>query len=176
MRTLSKSEKNQQFVLVGRRVETLDSLDKVFGRAKYTADIIPEDALHLKVLRSRIPHGRIMRMIIPQRPRKVRAFITAKDIPGVNSSSCIIPDRPLLAHGKVRCVADILGVAAAEDIDAAADFINSIDVKYEPLPVSSSPFEAMKPGAVMIHDKGNIVRHLRLENVTLRRVFGNQMQ
>jgi CO/xanthine dehydrogenase Mo-binding subunit len=152
----------ESFVLVGKRVERLDSLDMVLGKSKYAADMIPEDALRLKVLRSSIPHAVIKAMRVPRRTPKIKAFITANDIPGINVSSCIIPDRPLLAKDKVRCMADVLGVAAAEDIDAASNFIESIQVQYEPLPILTNPFESMKNDAVKIHEDGNVARYLKL--------------
>ena len=156
---------------MGKRVERLDALDKVLGKSKYAADTIPEDALHLKVLRSRLPHAIIKRLRVPRRPPAVKAFITANDIPGINVSSCIIPDRPLIAEDKVRCTADILGVAAAEDEDTAADFLESIEVEYEPLPILTSPFESMKNDFVRIHDSGNIARHVKLRKGDLEEGF-----
>ena len=162
MNPLTELAKAEQFLVVGRRIERLDSLAKVLGKAKYAADSIPENALHLKVLRPRMPHAIVKAIRPPKPPRAVKAFITAKDVPGINVSSCIIPDRPLFAQDKVRCVADILAVAAAEDPDAARDFVNSVEVAYEPLPVLTSPLESMKSDAVRIHEGGNIARHLRL--------------
>jgi CO/xanthine dehydrogenase Mo-binding subunit len=168
---LAELREPESFIVVGKRAQRLDSLDMVLGNSKYAADMIPEDALRLKVLRSSVPHAIIKRVCVPRRTRKVKAFITAKDIPGINVSSCIIPDRPLLAKDKVRCTADILGVAAAEDIDAATDFIDSIKVQYEALPVLTTPFESMKSGAVKIHEDGNIARYLRLRKGDVERGF-----
>lgn len=156
---------------MGKSVERLDSLDMVLGKSMYTADRIPDDALHLKVLRSSLPHAIIRQVRVPRRTPKVKAFITAKDIPGINVSSCIIPDRPLLAKDKVRCMADILGVAAAEDIDAASNFVESIQVQYEPLPILTNPFESMRTDTVKIHEDGNIARYLKLRKGDVKRGF-----
>lgn len=161
----------ESFLIVGKRTERLDSLDVVLGKSRYAADIIPEHALRLKVLRSSMSHAIIKRVCVPRRAPKIKAFITAKDIPGINVSSCIIPDRPLLAKDKVRCRADILGVAAAEDIDAATNFIDSIKVQYEELPILTNPFSSMKNETVKIHDDGNIARHLKLRKGDVERGF-----
>jgi CO/xanthine dehydrogenase Mo-binding subunit len=168
---LAELREPESFVVVGKRVQRLDSLDMVLGNSKYAADRIPEDALHLKVLRSSMSHAIIKRVCVPRRTPKVKAFITAKDIPGINVSSCIIPDRPLLAKDKVRCIADVLGVAAAEDIDAASDFVESIQVKYEPLPILTDPFESMRNDAVKIHEDGNIARYVKLGKGDVERGF-----
>ena len=161
----------ESFVVVGKRVQRLDSLDMVLGNSKYAADMIPEDALRLKVLRSSMPHAIIKKVHVPKRTRRIKAFVTAKGIPGINVSSCIIPDRPLLAKDKVRCMADILGVAAAEDIDAATDFIDSIEVQYEALPILTNPFESMKNDTVKIHEDGNVARYLKLRKGDVERGF-----
>jgi len=168
---LAEFAEADKFFVVGKRTERLDSLVKVLGEAKYAADDVPEDALHLKVLRSQVPHA-IVTAVRAQRPRgAVKAFITAKDIPGINVSSCIIQDRPLMAQDRVRCVADIIGVAAAENSDAAIDFLKSVEVRYEPLPVLESPFESLKDGSVKIHESGNIARHLQLRKGDVQRGF-----
>jgi len=168
---LAQLRKAESYVVVGKSVERLDSLDMVLGKSMYAADKIPDDALHLKVLRSSMPHALIRQVRVPRRTPKVKAFITAKDIPGINVSSCIIPDRPLLAKDKVRCIADVLGVAAAEDIDAASNFVESIQVQYEPLPILTNPFESMGNNTVKIHEDGNIARYLKLRKGDVERGF-----
>jgi len=168
---LAEFAEADKFFVVGKRTERLDSLAKVLGEAKYAADDVPENALHLKVLRSRVPHA-IVRAVRAPRPRgAVKAFITAKDIPGINVSSCVIQDRPLMAQDRVRCVADIIAVAAAEDSDAAIDFLKSVQVTYEALPVLGSPFESLKDGSAKIHESGNIARHLQLRKGDVQRGF-----
>lgn len=161
----------ERFFVVGKRVERLDSLAKTLGKASYAADAIPENALHLKVLRSRIPHAIVKGLRAPRRPRAVKAFVTAKDIPGINVSSCVVPDRPLMAQNRVRCMADILGVAAADDPDAAAEYVESVEIEYEPLPLLTSPFESLKSDNIKIHDSGNIARHLHLRKGDIERGF-----
>jgi len=168
---LAELAEAEKFLVVGKKAERLDSLAKVLGKAKYAADSIPQNALHLKVLRSRVPHAILKGLVAPKRRRAVKAFITAKDIPGINVSSCIIPDRPLIAQDRVRSVADILAVAVAEDPDVAADFLESVQVKYESLPVLYSPFESMKSGSAKIHDSGNVARHLQLRKGNVERGF-----
>jgi len=171
VRQLAEFAEADKFFVVGKRTERLDSLAKVLGKAKYAADDIPENALHLKVLRSRVPHAIVVGVQAPRPRRAVKAFITAKDIPGINVSSCIIQDRPLMAQDRVRSVADIIGVAAAEDSDAATDFLKSVQVRYGRLPVLESPFESLRDGSVKIHESGNIARHLQLRKGDVQRGF-----
>jgi CO/xanthine dehydrogenase Mo-binding subunit len=171
VKQLAELAEPEKFFVVGKKSERLDSLAKVLGKAKYAADSVPHNALHLKVLRSRVPHAILKGLVAPKRRRAIKAFITAKDVPGINVSSCIIPDRPLIAQDRARSTADILAVVAAEDPDVAADFLESVQVKYEPLPVLDSPFESMKSGSVKIHDSGNVARHLQLRKGNVERGF-----
>ena len=134
--------------MVGKAVERLDSLGKVLGHSIYTADMIPDNALHMKLVRSSHPHAIIKSLNVSKAAhrRGVRAVITARDVPGTNVSSCIIPDRPLLAHGKVRCVGDIVAAVVADNGEIAETAAKLVKVEYDPLPVITSPLISMDPG------------------------------
>ena len=60
--------------------------------------------------------------------------------------------RPPLAVGKVRFVGEAVAAVAAVDRYTAEDAAALIDVEYEPLPVVTDPFEALKPGAATVHE------------------------
>ena len=49
-----------EYALVGKRVPRTDSIEKVRGEAKFTADLSLPGMLHGKVLRSPHPHARIL--------------------------------------------------------------------------------------------------------------------
>ena len=57
-----------------------------------------------------------------------------------------------LAVDKVRFAGEAVAAVAAVDRYTAEDAAELIDVEYEPLPVLTDPFEAMKPGAPKVHD------------------------
>jgi CO/xanthine dehydrogenase Mo-binding subunit len=97
--------------------------------------------------------------------------ITARDIPGANSSACIIPDRPLLAFDKVRSEGDIVAAVVADNLQIAESAAKLVKVEYKPLPTITSPLDSMKPHTVKIHEKGNIVRHLKLRKGSLEEGF-----
>jgi carbon-monoxide dehydrogenase large subunit len=72
---------------------------------------------------------------------------------------------PLLASDKVCYVGQAVAVLIAEDIYTAADALDQIVVDYEILPALTDPYEALEPGAMIIHpDQGS--------NVSLRTVNG----
>jgi CO/xanthine dehydrogenase Mo-binding subunit len=150
--------------LIGKRIQRLDALDKVLGLPLYTSDIVPKDALRVKVVRSTVPHALIKRIDIqPAREMPgVLAVLTAQDIPGINEAYALLPDRPLLASKKVRCHGEAIAVVAAGDLETAEEAADRISVEYERLPVVTSPIEAMKSDSVLVHDKGNVAKYLRV--------------
>src|SRR5689334_5258291 len=48
--------------VVGSRVPRVDALEKVTGRARYTADVRRPGMLYASILRSTVPHGRVTRL------------------------------------------------------------------------------------------------------------------
>ena len=48
------------YKVVGRSVPRIEGTEKVTGQTRYAADIISRDALWAKMLRSPLPHARIV--------------------------------------------------------------------------------------------------------------------
>jgi CO/xanthine dehydrogenase Mo-binding subunit len=57
----------------------------------------------------------------------------------------------------VRCIGDPIALVAAETREAAQQAAESIVVVYEDLPAVFDPEEALRPGAPLIHEKGNLL-------------------
>jgi CO/xanthine dehydrogenase Mo-binding subunit len=117
--------------------------------------------LYAKVTRSQHPHA-LIKSINTARAETlpgVVAVLTHKDVPGLNGFGILIPDQPVLCSDKVRYLGDAVAVVAAETLEAAEKAARLVEVEYSPLPVVSDPFEAMKPNAPKVHEKGNILRH-----------------
>ncbi len=153
-----------QMLLVGKNVERLDVLDKVLGKPIYTMDVVPENALFVKVVRSTHAHARLNRIDTSKARRYpgVVEVIIAKDIPGINESTALLPDKPLLANGKVRFVGEPIAAVASHDPAIADEAVDLVEVEYEPLPAVFSPIKALESQAPQIHDKGNIAKHVKL--------------
>jgi CO/xanthine dehydrogenase Mo-binding subunit len=154
--------KEAEYSSVGKRVPKYDSVEKVTGKAEFLNDIKVRGMLYGKILRSRYPHARILRVDTSkaQRLPGVYSVITAKETPMVKIG--YMKDNPPLKHDKVRSVRDEIAAVAASDIETAQRAIEAIDVKYEELPAVFDPLEAMKPSAPIIHEEngegGNIAR------------------
>jgi putative selenate reductase molybdopterin-binding subunit len=81
----------------------------------------------------------------------VQAIITAQDIPDILWGRLMM-DMPVLARGKVRFLGEPIAAIAADDPDVAEAAALAVEIEYEELPATFDPREAMKPGAVRIHD------------------------
>jgi CO/xanthine dehydrogenase Mo-binding subunit len=170
LQSLAKSE---QLLIVGKSIERLDSLDKVLGKPIYTMDIVPENALYLKVVRSKHAHALIRKLNISQALKYpgVAAVVTAKDIPGINESTALLPDKPLLASDRVRFVGEPIAAVASYDPAIAEEAVDLVEVDYEPLPRIFSPDDALKPDAQKIHPRGNIAKHMKLRKGNIEEGF-----
>src|SRR3972149_1906145 len=92
---------------IGKRTPRVDARAKALGEAKFAVDISLPGMLHGKVLRSKRPHARILRIDTnkAKRLRGVRAVITSEDVPSIRYGSLIM-DMEMFARGKVRYIGE----------------------------------------------------------------------
>ncbi len=164
-RRSDRSDKSGKFETVGVSVPRVDAVDKVTGRAIYTADIALPNMVYARILGSPIAHG-IIKSIDTSRARAlpgVLDVLTGDDVPdtmyGVSPARY---DEYVLAKDKVRHHGDEVAAVAAIDEKTAEQAIALIDVEYEELPVVLDPMEAMDDGAPLLHEryKGNVNTHV----------------
>ena len=139
--------------VVGRSLPRVDAPGRVSGTAVYAADFALPGMLHGKVLRSTVPHARLVR-IDTARARAlpgVRAVITAADVPDVRYGGAL-KDETVFATDRVRYVGQPLAAVAASTLEAAEAAVAAIDVAYEPLPPVLDLVAALAPGAPLIHE------------------------
>jgi 4-hydroxybenzoyl-CoA reductase subunit alpha len=141
--------------VVGTRVPMLDAAQKVKGAALFTDDLVLSGMLYGKVLRSPVPHARILH-IDTSRAEKlpgVKGVVTGRDIP--DRMYGIVPkakDEHALARNKVRYIGDDVAAVCAIDPEIAEEALELITVDYEKLPAVFDPLEARKEGAPLIHE------------------------
>ena len=165
------SEGDQTYSVVGKSVPQLDNVAKATGRAKYTADLKIFGMLFAKVLRSPLPHARILNIDTSKAERLpgVKAVICHKNVPRVVYNSYFrepideerLPADEYIFDTKVRYIGDKVAAVAATDLDIAEEALGLIQVEYEELPFVIDPIEAMKPDAPRIHEvENNLVREV----------------
>lgn len=144
---------------INRAMPRVDAYEKVTGRAKYAADLFPDNLLYGKVLRSAHPHARILSIDTSgaESLPGVKCVLTAKDVPGANLWNSF----RFITGDKVRYVGDGVAVVAAETEEIAAEALKRIRVEYEPLPGVFSIEEALAEGAPLVHEEapGNLIPH-----------------
>jgi len=149
-----------RFHTVGKRVPKLDAMDKATGRSQYIQDVKVPGMLYGKILYSKYPHAKIVR-IDTSRAKKlpgVRAVLTGYDIPEIKLG--VYKDNRPLKAGKVRSYRDEVAAVAAIDRDIAEEALSLIEVTYEALPGVFDPLAAMREDAPLIHveHKTNILK------------------
>ena len=143
---------------IGKDVPRLEDPKLLAGRATYTDDVKLPGMLHAAVLRSPHPHA-VIKRIDTSRARTlpgVFAVLTGEDAAEMTNPLPAFCAEPVvqyaLAVGKVRFVGEAVAAVAAVDRYTAEDAAALIEVEYEPLPVVTDPFEALKPGAATVHE------------------------
>ena len=150
---------------VGVSIPRVDAVDKVTGRAQYTADIHLPNMIHGKILGSAIAHGIVKRVDVSKARvlPGVIAVLTGANVPdttyGVSPARY---DEHVLAKEKVRHVGDPVAAVAAIDERTAELALRLVDVEYEELPAVFDPASAIADGAPLLHEryKRNINTHV----------------
>ena len=140
---------------MGRRVPSVDGIGKVTGRTVFGADLAPDRALRLRVVRSPHPHARFTIgdcTALHARYPGLTRILTAADVPGINGFGIYpdIKDQPVLAPGIARYRGE--AVAALVGDDATLDRLTDdrLPIEWEPLPALRDPREATAPGAARV--------------------------
>ena len=158
----------------GVRVSRREDLRLVTGAGKYASDWSLPGQIHAHFLRSDRAHATIVSINTEpalKHPGVVRVFtgddavaagyikpMTMLTFKGKDGMQIRLPERPVLAHGRVRCIGDALAMVVAETALIAQDAAELIEVEYEELPVVIDPEDALAPGAPQLHDNvpGNL--------------------
>ncbi len=139
--------------VVGHSLPRMDAPGKVTGTAIYAADFALPGMLHGKVLRSREPHARLVRIEVGRAAGLpgVRAVITAADVADVRYGGSV-KDEEVFARERIRFAGQPLAAVAATSPEAAAAALAAIEIVVEPLPAILDVAAALAPGAPLVHE------------------------
>ena len=156
---------NQEFDVIGTRPIRPDGLDKVTGRARYSADIHLSGMLHGKLLRSPHAHARIRSIDCSKALELpgVKAVITADDMPEVSAEFTDQAEgamvnygfygRNVIAREKALYKGHVVAAVAATDPSVAEQALDLIEVDYEILQPVLNAEDAMKDDAPILHER-----------------------
>jgi len=157
--------------VVGKRVPMHDGVAKARGTAQFTDDLVFPGMLYGKILRSPLPHARILHIDTAKAKKLsgVKGVVTGQDIP--DRQYGIVPkarDEYALAKGKVRYIGDDVAAVCAVDLEVAEEALSLIKVEYEELPAVFDPLDSIKEGAPVIHEGVN-----NNTSMSIRKEFGD---
>jgi CO/xanthine dehydrogenase Mo-binding subunit len=157
---------------VGRPLPLDEALAKVTGEIRFLADGAWEEALHLKLILSDIPHGRVVE--IDTREAEIPGLVNVyswQNTPRTkfNSQKWFVGQKGIedqqIFPETVRFVGDPVAAVAAGDRRTANEAAGKIKIRYEPLPFVLDPEEALHnkvlihspaPAAVLSFESGNL--------------------
>ena len=114
-------------------VPLIDGIDKVTGKARYTADLDHADALVGRIFRSPVSHADIVRLDV-SRARAldgVVAVVTGDDCPHTYGVLPIAMNEYPLARGRVRYRGEPVAAVAAIDAETAERALALIDFEVQ---------------------------------------------
>jgi len=147
-----------------RGVPLIDGIDKVTGRARYTADLDHAGALVGRIFRSPVSHGDIVRLDVSKARALdgVIAVITGEDCPHSYGVLPIAMNEYPLARSRVRYRGEPVAAVAAVDAATAQRALELIEFHVRELPAYYTSEDARAPGAALLHDDkpGNLEREV----------------
>jgi 4-hydroxybenzoyl-CoA reductase subunit alpha len=155
-----------------RGVPLIDGVEKVTGRATYTADLDHADALVGRIFRSPVSHGEIIRLDVANARALdgVFALLTGEDCPHTYGVLPVAMNEYPLARGRVRYRGEPVAAVAAVDVATAQRALDLIEFEVRELPAYYTSTEARAAGAMLLHENkpGNLERevHHAFGNVT----------
>ncbi|MFH1864365.1 MAG: xanthine dehydrogenase family protein molybdopterin-binding subunit [Candidatus Eisenbacteria bacterium] len=146
---------------VGAPARRVDGDDKVTGRAVYLDDMRVPGVLHAALVFPGCAHAELLGVDASAATSLpgVRSVVTASDIPGENQIGVVTPDQPLLPFDKIRYEGDAVAIVVADSVAAAREAACAVKVEFRELPGVFDAVLAMKPGAPLVHDGGNVFLH-----------------
>jgi aerobic carbon-monoxide dehydrogenase large subunit len=146
----------------------LEDFRLITGSGRYAADWNAAGQLHGCFVRADRAHAHIVSVNAARALAHpgVKAVYTGEDalragytraphaltFPGLNGMKARAPERPVLAHGKVRFVGEALALVVAESAATAQDAAELIEVEYRDLPSVTDPERALAEGAPLLHE------------------------
>jgi 4-hydroxybenzoyl-CoA reductase alpha subunit len=154
--------------VIGHARRRVDGRAKVTGQTRFADDIDLPRMLAGKLLRSSVPHARIVRIETSKAEAcpGVHLVLTGKTFPIPYGVLPVSHDEHALCPDKVRFVGDPVAAVIAADEATASAALSLIDVEYEMLRTLASPDDSLTHPEPRIHDygdEGNIHKRVALQ-------------
>jgi 4-hydroxybenzoyl-CoA reductase subunit alpha len=143
--------------VIGKSRRRVDARAKVTGQTRFADDVVLPRMVHCKLLRSTLPHARIVRIDLSRALAHpgVLLALTGADFPTPYGILPVSQDEHALAVERVRFVGDPVAAIVARDELTAFEALDLVDVEYEPLATIAEPEQGLDPSSPAIHDYGD---------------------
>ncbi|MCI8836352.1 MAG: selenium-dependent xanthine dehydrogenase [Ruminococcus sp.] len=162
---------------LGERVHRVDAREKTLGYGEYVDDMEADGMIYAGAVRSQYPRARVLSIDTEAAKNLagVIAVYTAKDIPGSVKVGHLVHDwDTMIPEGEcTRYLGDAIAIVAAETPEILEKAKKLVRVSYEELPFVSSPYEAMKEDAPLVHEKGNLLAHKHVARGNAKEAIAN---
>src|SRR5712692_11319877 len=147
---------------VGKKLKRKEDPRLIQGISHYTDDLKLAGMIYCAFTRSPHAHAeiKVIRTDAARALPGVVAVFTAADTSGVGAVPCAVqmpdlkvPKHPVLATERVRYVGEPVAVVVAEDLYAARDAAELVEVDYEPLPVVTNMEKALGNETSYVHEE-----------------------
>jgi CO/xanthine dehydrogenase Mo-binding subunit len=149
---------------IGESAMRPDAAPKARGSFAYASDLHIDGMLYGQTIRGTVAHARIPRIDLSAATAVsgVHAALTAADLPTAERFGLMRADQPVLAGERVRYVGEPLALIAAETPEQARRAAAAVTVEYESLEPVFDPVAALRPGAPIVHEAGNVIDQILL--------------
>lgn len=172
---------HKEYHAINKSVRKKDSMQLLLGKSVYTEDIVPKDALVVKLLRS--PHANAIVETIQTNTAKLVPGVvdvyTWEDVPNnrfTNAGQTYPEPSPydrLIIDRHVRFVGDVVAIVAAENEKAAQKALKLIKVTYQVLePVLD--FRTAKDNATLVHPEDNWIAPIEVGGSNKRNLVASE--
>src|ERR1022692_469116 len=148
-------------------IPLIDGIDKVTGKARYTADLDHADALVGRIFRNPVSHADIIRLDVSKARALdgVVAVVTGDDCTHTYGVLPIAMNEYPLARGRVRYRGEPIAAVAAVDAETAERALDLIELELRELPAYYTSEDSRGSGAMLLHDNkaGNLEREVHHE-------------
>lgn len=150
---------------MNEHAKRIDAAEKVNGTGIFADDIRIEGMLYAKPVYSKYPRARINRVDVSKaeaHPDCVKV-LTKKDVPCNKIGHIKLDWDVMMGEGDItRYVGNVIAVIATENKEKMDEIAALVEVDYTELEPITSPYDALKGDAPLLHPDGNIMSRANL--------------
>lgn len=153
----------------------IDAHEKTTGAARFIGDVVMEQMLYARVLRSPYSHARFVHLDVDRALEQsgVVRVVTAADIPGENGFSEYSRREPVLTPvgDTVRMVGAPIALVMAKSEHAAQIGLESISLELQKLPSVNRLEAALNAESIELYEDGNVCQAAEVQTGDVQAAF-----